>query len=75
MKATLEFNLDDADDRKSHMRAIKATAAYLALYDMSNEIRRRGDLGTADHGVWNRINRDFHAILANNGIDLDSELD
>lgn len=32
MTATLSFNLDDADDRMAHLRAIKSTDLALALW-------------------------------------------
>jgi len=34
MKAILEYDLDDTCDRKSHLRALKATDAYLLLHDI-----------------------------------------
>ena len=40
MKAILEFDLDDFEDRNSHKRAINATNAYLALYKIDDMLRR-----------------------------------
>lgn len=40
MKAILEFNLDDFDDRKAHKRSISATSAYKAIYDFSMLLRK-----------------------------------
>lgn len=40
MKAILEFDLDQPGDRQAHVRAIKATDAYLVLWDIANEIFR-----------------------------------
>ena len=34
MKATLEFNLDNPDDKIDHMRCIKATDMSLMLWDI-----------------------------------------
>ena len=34
MKATLEFDLDDPQDRLSHKRAVSGTDAYIALHDI-----------------------------------------
>lgn len=39
MKATLEFDLDDFSDKKAHLRAIAATDAFLALYDIDNMLK------------------------------------
>jgi len=38
-KAILEFDLDDFSDKKAHLRAIAATDAFLALYDIDNMLR------------------------------------
>lgn len=40
MKAILEFNLEDQYERNAHMRAVKSTQAYGALWDIANEIFR-----------------------------------
>jgi hypothetical protein len=34
MKAILEFDLDDADDRMAHLRCIKSTGMALVLWDL-----------------------------------------
>jgi len=39
MKAKLEFDLDDPSDKKAHKRAVTATNAFLALYDIDNMLR------------------------------------
>jgi hypothetical protein len=40
MKATLVFNTSDFDERKDFERAVKATNAFLALYEIHNSIFR-----------------------------------
>ncbi len=40
MKAILEFDLDEHEDRLAHKRAISATDVYLALHDIDNEFRK-----------------------------------
>lgn len=40
MKATLEFNLDDFDDRMAHLRATKATDLALCLWQISNNLKK-----------------------------------
>ncbi len=37
--AKLEFNLDDHDDRVSHLRAVKSTHLASALWDMDQYLR------------------------------------
>ena len=39
MKAILEFDLDDFEDRNSHKRAITATDAYIALHKIDDKLR------------------------------------
>lgn len=39
MKAILEFDLNEHHDKLAHNRAVKATNAYLALYDLEMEFR------------------------------------
>jgi len=36
VKATLHFDLDEPGEKLAHIRAIKATDAYLALYTLLN---------------------------------------
>ncbi|GAF83895.1 unnamed protein product, partial [marine sediment metagenome] len=38
MKAILEFNLDDPDDRISHLRCVKALSLGLALWDIVHKV-------------------------------------
>jgi hypothetical protein len=40
MKANLEFNLNEIDERDAHIRAVKADNAYRALYEISELFRR-----------------------------------
>ena len=40
MKATLEFNLEDLDDRLEHLRAVKATDMALALWEIVYNSKR-----------------------------------
>ena len=34
MKATLEFNLDDPDDRQAHLRAVKSFDMAILLFEL-----------------------------------------
>jgi hypothetical protein len=54
MKATLEFNLDDPDDRMAHMRCVKSLDMAIVLSDISYNLRRRtenSNLQTADEAI------------------------
>jgi hypothetical protein len=39
MKAILQFDLDEREDKEAHIRATKATDAYLVLWDMMQAFR------------------------------------
>jgi hypothetical protein len=41
MKATLEFDLDDFDDRTEHLRCVKATNMALMLCGIKEKIRSK----------------------------------
>ncbi len=41
MKATLEFDLTDNDDRMEHLRVIKSLDMALALWDIQFNLKRR----------------------------------
>ena len=40
MKATLEYNLNNPDDRMSHMRAVKSYDMACALFEITNNLKR-----------------------------------
>lgn len=41
MKAILEFDLTDEDDRAKHLRAVLADNAYSCLWDVNQTIRKK----------------------------------
>jgi hypothetical protein len=78
MKAIIEFNLDDFHERKSHIRAIKATDVYLAVYDTLEYLRKK--LKYEDLAESERIFiEDFQSLLSNSlaerNIDIYEELE
>ena len=40
MKATLEYNLNNPDDRMAHMRAVKSYDMACALFEITNNLKR-----------------------------------
>lgn len=40
MKATLEFNLEDADDSMAHLRAVHSTDMALVLWELVHNSKR-----------------------------------
>lgn len=69
MTATLSFNLDDADDRMAHLRAIQSTELAIALWHiMYNSKKKLQELYEEDlDSIW----EEFHEILIENNINLD----
>lgn len=43
MKATLEFNLDDHDDRINHELAINAQKMQIFIFDILNNLRKKSE--------------------------------
>ena len=41
MKAKLEFDLDNPDDKIAHMRCVKATDMAIMLWDIKQKIRSK----------------------------------
>ena len=78
MKATLEFNLDDHDDVKAHLRAVKALAMTLALWDMDQYLRsqmkygtKEGELSDDAYKALKNAREELKDFMSSRGIDLD----
>ncbi len=41
MKAVLEYDLNNPEDRRAHMRAIKSNDMYFVLFQITHNLRRR----------------------------------
>lgn len=41
MKATLEYDLNDADEARAHLRAVKSLDMALVLFEMTANVRRK----------------------------------
>lgn len=41
MKAKLEFNLNDAEDRIAHLRAVKSLDMALALWEIQHNLKKK----------------------------------
>jgi hypothetical protein len=50
MKATLQFNLEDEEDRMAHFRCVKSLDMALAMWEFSVKYRRIVD--TSEDGKW-----------------------
>lgn len=77
MKSTLEFNLDDIDDRRAHLRAVKSLDLAICLNDIKEVIRRElkyEDLSEHDYAIYEKIQKKFYEILEEYNINLDEIL-
>jgi hypothetical protein len=75
MKAILEFDLQDIEDRIEHQRMLKSTDLQLALWDMSQELRKKvkyapDDLSEDTYKAYEEIQDIFYGILNQYNIDL-----
>jgi hypothetical protein len=74
MKAILEFDLNEPDDKEAHLRATMSLNLALAIWDMQQEFRGRlkhGQLSDEEYEVTKKLSDRFYQILNENGIDLD----
>jgi len=75
MKAKLEFDLDNPDDKIAHMRCIKATDMALMFWDIKQKIRRKlkynEDLSEDELHQWEVMQDEFYSIADDYGINLD----
>ena len=75
MKAKLEFDLDNPDDKIAHMRCVKATDMALMLWDIKQNIRSKlkydEKLSEAEFHQWEIMQDEFYSIADDYGINLD----
>jgi hypothetical protein len=73
MKATIEFNLPE--DKYEWENAIRADAMYLALWDLSQELRSMWKYQQykteEEYAIVETIRDKFHEILSEHNINLD----
>jgi hypothetical protein len=78
MKATLSYNLNDPDDRMAHMRAVKSLDMASALFEITQNLRkkviRRFEDDDKEYDEFDGIQEVFdriYEILEDNNIDID----
>ena len=76
MKAKLEFDLDNPDDKMAHMRCVKATDMALMLWDIKQNIRSKlkysdEKLSEAEFHQWEIMQDEFYSFASEYGINLD----
>jgi hypothetical protein len=70
MKAIIEFNLDDHEDRMAHFRCVKALDMALALWTFSGRLRRLVDDEKGVDAFW----EEWEDTLGEYGIKMDDLL-
>ena len=79
MKAKLQYDLNDFDDRMSHLRAVKSMDMASALFDITRNLRKKiqnryEDIDNTHNDVFDGIDAVFdeiYNILEDNSIDID----
>jgi hypothetical protein len=66
MKATLEFNLDDPEDRMAHLRCVHSLDMAIALFDIVYNLRK-----PVEYGQYKDAYEGISSILDEQGIDID----
>lgn len=49
MKATLEFDLNDPDDRMAHLRCVKSTDMAIVIFQIVSNLRKQVDWELESH--------------------------
>ncbi len=74
MKANLQFNLDDSFERNAHLRALNGTKAYIAIFEIMNDVFRQrikyGNLDLDTENLLREMQKEIVAILDDNDINL-----
>jgi len=73
MEATLSFNLEDPEDKKAHMRCIKATDMAIVLFEIQNNIHRGlidKDDESYNNGVTDTLQR-IYSLMEEYNIDVE----
>ena len=67
MKAIIQFNLDDQEDRMAHFRCVKALDMALAIWTFSGRLRRLVDDEKGVDAFW----EEWEDTMAEYGIKMD----
>lgn len=76
MEAILKFDLNDPDDRREHERMLKSMDMYLALWDISQELRSKvkyapDSMSKDEYKAWEQSQEMFYRIINEYTINLD----
>ena len=76
MKAILEFNLDDSEDKMSHLRCVKSTEMMVTLWEMDQHLRSITKYATDStsqetYDELVKVREMLHEIMNDNGISFE----
>lgn len=79
MKASLDFDLTDPDQRQEHLRCVKSLDMAILLHEFSeylrNRIKNMPDTATdEEYKLLDAIHYDYFEMLQDNGINLEELL-
>lgn len=81
MKAKLQFDLNDYDQKKEHLRCVKSTDMAITLFEIINNIKRNveddidDEKFTDQYEVLNKVFEMINSKLDDNNINLDELID
>ena len=76
MKAILEFDLDEGQDKMAHLRCVKALKMAITLWDMDQYLRAKikyapDSMNSEVHNMLQEVRDKLHETMSENQIDLD----
>jgi hypothetical protein len=76
MKAVLKFNLDDPEDKMSHLRCVKATEMMITLWEMDQHLRSitkyaPDSTSQETYDELIKVREMLREIMGNNGISFE----
>lgn len=76
MKAILEFNLDEHEDRVAHLRSVKSLDLVLSLHDLDQELRSKIKYAPDSESrekieAYNEIRNFLHQTMSGYSLDFD----
>ena len=78
MKAILEFNLDEPEDKEAHLRAIKSLDMMMALWDIEQyfraQIKYNENLTEDAYDALDKARQEFYDIMQRHNISTDELL-
>ena len=74
MKAILEFDLNDHDDRQAHLRCVKSLDLVLFILKIDSDLRsklKHGNLEDGQYEILDKFRDEFYQEMNQKGINID----